>query len=86
MVDSGMVFNVSSNLCGRNKEVYLEYKCYNCVETENQKKETLLELNSSQLIIKLLQEELSTLSSSKQPSANITFSDKEDSKVSTSHK
>jgi hypothetical protein len=43
-----------------NKHIDTETKCLNCEELEAQLREVLSELNSAQLIIKLLQRELST--------------------------
>lgn len=60
--------NISSDHFDHNDNILHEHKCLKCAELEWQPKETLTELSSLQLIIKLLYKEISSVSSSKQPS------------------
>ena len=60
--------NISSDHFDHNDDILHKHKCLKCAELERQLKETLRELSSLQLTIKLLYKEISSVSSSKQPS------------------
>jgi len=50
MVDCVVMSNLCSEQLSCNQDVHIVHKCFHCVDSERQLKETLMELSSLQLI------------------------------------
>jgi len=76
MAVSAVGSSISSDHFAHNDDFLHVYKCLKCAELERQLKETLTEFSSLQLIIKLWNEKISSVSSSKQPSVTTNTTSK----------